>query len=295
MRLPNLVIICLSFLLIRHSVVLPILEYTGVESSISGASYLLLIIATILLAAAGYIINDYFDIDIDAHNKPGKNKIGLVISKNTAIVTYVILNVAAFALIWHFGNTQGIKYPLLIFILSAGLLYFYSSHYKKMLLTGNIAIAVLSSLTILLPVLFDHAAWSSPPVKLLVFAYAAFAFIMTLIREIIKDCEDVKGDATYGAITLPVFAGINTTRIIVACLCVLVAGAILYIQVLQTQWQNLISFAYTVLLIQLPLIVLASRNVIAKSKENDKWNSRLSKIIMVTGIISMLVFQLSSQ
>ncbi|MDQ3051070.1 MAG: geranylgeranylglycerol-phosphate geranylgeranyltransferase [Bacteroidota bacterium] len=293
-RFQNLVIISLSLYLARYAIITPILDYTGYASSINNSNYSLLVVATLFIAAAGYVINDYFDTGIDTINKPGKNKTGILITRQGAIVLYVLLNLAGFSIIWHFGFLQGIRYPLLLFIFSAGLLYFYSSSYKKMFLVGNLVVSFLTALTIGLSVLFDHQALLSEPVKLLISAYALFAFMMTLIREIIKDCEDVEGDSVFGATTLAVVAGTKTAHVIASLLTAILLGSIVYIQVLQAQWQNLVAFLYTVVLIQLPLLVLMIRGLLSKTKKDENWNSRLAKLIMVTGIGSMLVFQLSS-
>ena len=293
-RFPNLVIICISLFLVRYSIVKPILSYSGTGSSVSDTNYWLLIAATLLIAAAGYIINDHYDAGIDAINKPGKNLSGTLFPNRTIITVYIIFNAGAFVISWIFGERQGIKYALPVFLLSAGLLYFYSLSYKKLFLLGNVVIAFLSSLIIGLSIIFDKQALLSDTIKLLVIAYALFAFLISLIREIIKDCEDAEGDKKFGAATLPLVTGLKTARMIAAFLSFLMFGTILYIQVAQLQWQNIILFIYTCLFIQLPLLVLMYRNVTAKTKTNDSWNSRLTKIIMVTGLLSMLVFQITS-
>lgn len=293
-RFPNLIIICLSLYLIRYAIVKPILEDSGVYSGITDQAYMLLVIATLFIAAGGYVINDYYDTGIDAINKPGKNKTGTVISRGASMSLYVFLTLSALALIWYFGRLQNIHTPLLIFFLSSGLLYFYSSAYKKMLLVGNLVISALTALTIGLSILFDPVAVLSEPVKLLVTGYAIFAFLLTFIREIIKDCEDASGDAAFGATTLPVVAGIKSARVIAALLAALVLGTIIYIQVVQMQWQNKFSFVYTIILIQAPLLLLIIGNLTAKTSVQDKKNSNLAKLIMVTGLLSMLVFGLTS-
>lgn len=294
-RLPNLVIICLSLYLVRYTIVKSILEYTGYSSSVTDDAYIFLVCATLFIAAAGYVINDYFDKEIDAVNKPGKNYTATLLSSGSTIALYIFLNLAGFILIWYFGELVNKRYVLLVFIFSAGLLYFYSSSYKKMFLVGNIIISFLAALTIALSILFDSQALLSEPVKLLVISYALFAFLMTLIREIIKDCEDMHGDEAFGSATLPVIAGIKNARIISSCLTAIVLSLIIYIQVIQLQWLNIVSFAYTIIFIEVPLLLLIVRSFTATKKSDDTWNSRLSKIIMVTGILSMLVFQLTSE
>jgi len=255
---------------------------------------MLLVIATVFIAAAGYVINDYFDTAIDAINKPGKNITGTLLSRKTILNLYLALNVAALIIIWYFGHLQGINYPVLVFFLSAGLLYFYSASYKKMLLIGNLVISFLSAITISLSILFDQNAFVSEPVKTLVIAYTLFAFLMTFVREIIKDCEDAAGDSVFGANTFPLVAGKNAAHVSAAMLGAIILGTVVYIQVGQMQWQNKISFFYTIAFIEVPLIWLIIGNILAKTKVHDKRNSAIAKFIMVTGLFSMLIFQLTS-
>jgi 4-hydroxybenzoate polyprenyltransferase len=187
----------------------------------------------------------------------------------------------------------GIRYPILVFVLSAGLLYFYSSSYKSMLLTGNLIISFLAALSIFITILFDHQALKSPLIITLVSAYAIFAFMMTLIREIIKDCEDVRGDQRVGASTLPLVTGLKPARYIAGVLTLVVFASILWIQIIQSQWEVLTPFLYVTIFIQLPLLIMAFRSFVASSTQNDHSNSMLSKFIMVTGIFSMFIFHIS--
>ena len=293
-RFPNLAIICLSFYLTRYTIIIPILDMNGQPSAISGLAYSILVLATLLIAAAGYVINDYFDTGMDRINKPRKNKIGISLPKNQAVALYLVLNSAGIFASWYFGTLVGIRYPLLVFVLSAGLLYFYSSSYKKMLLIGNLLIAFLSALTIGLTIMFDSTSLKSETIVILVGAYATFAFLMTLVREMIKDCEDMKGDSAFGATTFPVTFGTKITRITISLVIFITVTAILWIQVTQSQWENLFSFGYTTCLIQIPLIFICYRNLIAKTSIDDHRNSNYIKGIMVTGIFSMLVFYVTS-
>jgi 4-hydroxybenzoate polyprenyltransferase len=134
----------------------------------------------------------------------------------------------------------------------------------------------------------------SDPVMTIVSAYAVFAFLLTLVREIIKDCEDVAGDMAFGASTLPAVLGIRAARIIAALLSISVAVAIAWIQVTQSQWENKIAFGYMVVLLQIPMLWLAFRCIRARTITDDRRNALIAKWIMVAGILSMPVLYLSS-
>ncbi len=293
-RFANLVIICLSFYLVRYTIIIPILEMNSIPSAVSDRAYSLLTLSTLLIAAAGYVINDYFDTGIDRINKPGKNKIGISIPKKQASILSVVLNLAGLSASWYFGFIVGVRYPILVFLISIGLLYFYSASYKKMLLAGTLGISFLSALTIGLSILFDSTSLNSETIVILVCAYSTFAFIMTLAREMIKDCEDIEGDNAFGATTIPILIGVKITRLIVSMILFGTVLTILWIQVTQSQWENLFSFGYTTCFIQLPILYVVYANLNSKSAKDDHRNSNWVKAIMVTGIFSMLVFYLTS-
>jgi 4-hydroxybenzoate polyprenyltransferase len=294
-RAGNLLIICLSLYLIRYTLIIPLLEFGNIESSLTSSAYTLLVLSIVFIAAGGYIINDYFDSGIDAINKPGKNKIGNDLPRKNTLTFYFTLTLSGLFAAWLFGEMAGFRYPLLVMLVCSGLLYFYSATYKKMFLVGNVIISLLTGLTIYLPVYLDINARLASPIVVLITAYSIFAFLLTMTREIIKDCEDVAGDQAFGASTLPIVAGKKTARIVAAVFTLITFCGLLWIQILQQQWGDLPSFLYVSIFIQLPLLFLVYKILTAKSKAEDHFNSNLSKFIMVTGIFSMLVFYITSR
>lgn len=292
-RTGNLLMVALIFLLLRHTVILPILDAESLSSSVNNFSFTILLLSTILIAAGGYVINDILDVRADAINKPGKNPVGDSISRFTAYVLYVVFTLAGIGSAFYFGELNGTRYAALVFMLSSGLLYFYSQSYQKMMLLGNVVIALLSALTVMLPMLFDRMALQNEAVKMIVIAYAIFAFLMTLSREMIKDCEDMEGDGLVGAGTMPLVMGTSPVRKIAGLITFSVFLLILLIQISQQQWTAPVSFFYVTLFIQIPLLILAFRSFTAGGKRQDAINSLLNKLIMLTGILSMIIFNLS--
>jgi 4-hydroxybenzoate polyprenyltransferase len=292
-RAGNLMIICLIFLMVRHTIILPFLGADASESSLSNTQFLLLMLSTVLIAAGGYVINDIFDTGTDQINRPESNKVGNGISLFTSRILYFTLTISGLTAAVLFGESTGVKYAVLVIGICAGLLYFYSSSYKSMLLLGNIVISLLAGLSVMITVLFDRNAVGTDSVMTVTAAYSVFAFLITLNREIIKDCEDLEGDIRFSASTLPAFAGTSTAKITASVIAVLTAGGIFYIQILQQQWQSPIPFAYVVCFIQLPLIWLAASTLRSQHKADFSKNSKLSKLIMLTGTLSMLVFHFS--
>jgi 4-hydroxybenzoate polyprenyltransferase len=289
----NLVIICLSLYLTRYFLIKPVLSITGADSSLTDKAYMLMVFSVVLVAAAGYIINDYFDVSIDNINKPDRNYIQNTITPFAAKLLYLLLVTAALVAAFIFGKVTGIRYLLLIVVVSAFLLFTYAAYFKTRFLIGNLVVSFLSGLTILLSILCDRNALHAQPLFLIIGSYSVFAFMMTLIREIVKDCQDIVGDQEYGASTIPITFGLKAARITAAFLTAIVFSALLYIQVVQSQWEDTVSFAYVVLFIQLPLILLAISILKANSSRKDYINSMISKGIMITGILSIVVFYFS--
>lgn len=292
-RFTNLVMIAFSMYLIRYMIVVPFLKEAETTSLLSAFHFSILTLSVVLTAAGGYVINNYFDTGIDAVNKPGSNPVGELISRKMSLFLYVMLTLGGIVSAVLFGESTGIRYAVLVVGMAAGLLYFYSSSYKKMLLAGNIIIALLAALNIFITILFDKNALLSTAVLVVVTAYTLFAFLLTLAREIIKDCEDAAGDRAFGANTLPVAAGIRTARISAAAILLLASGALGYVQFITEQWDDLISFGYVSIFLQLPLLILSYLTATSKTDTSDRRNSTIAKGIMLAGLCSMIVFYLS--
>jgi 4-hydroxybenzoate polyprenyltransferase len=290
----NLAILAVMLLLIRYTLILPIMDFGGLPSGLSNTLYLLVIITVICIAAGGYLINDYFDKGIDSINKPGKNRVDSGLSRTTTLIAYSFFTLSGLSFSILIGIKTGFKYPFGLVLLCAGLLFFYSSSYKKMLLAGNIVVSLLTATAVFFSIVFDRHALLSAPVLTGVSAYSIFAFFISMVREIIKDCEDARGDQLFGANTLPVVIGIRGARMISALFAVGLLITIGWIQYSQEQWDNIVAFAYVIIAVQLPLLILSLSLFLQDKDGIDRRNSRLSKWIMVSGILSMPVFYLTS-
>ena len=233
----------------------------------------LIVAATVMIAAAGYIINDYYDIKIDLINKPDRVVIGKTITRRYAIFFHTAISftgVATGLLInWKVGAIN---------FASGFLLWLYSNNLKRQPLIGNLVVAILTGLSIfLLSFLYEQYL----P---LVMTYSLFAFFMTLIREVVKDLEDMKGDTTFGCKTLPIVWGIRKTKYFLY-------GVISFfsIVVLWLDYQELkISWVYFIPLLFVPMSVLVFRLVKADTKKEFYQISQLCKVIMLLGICSMI-------
>jgi 4-hydroxybenzoate polyprenyltransferase len=292
-RWQNLVFIGLTQLLFYFCV------YRSLFSGTHSLNQLFWIIgASTLIAAAGYIINDYFDLNIDQINKPDKNVINLVISRRWAIAWHLILSLAAIVCT-ILGVSLHKWYIIFANLGCVVLLWLYSTSFKRQLLIGNIVIAVLTSWTVLIifyafvPLQEVISTNNSTNIKFFrsAFLYAGFAFIITLIREAIKDMEDIKGDARYGCKTLPIVAGVLTTKVYTLVWTIVLIGALIVLQLYILQFAWWWAIIYSSLLVVLPLFYLALLLLKAKTSENFNRLSVLTKWIMLSGILSMLFFK----
>lgn len=239
-------------------------------------SFFLLSAATIAIAAAGYIINDYHDIKIDLINKPSRVVVGNVIKRRIALLIYIALSLAGvligFLISWKIGAIN---------IFSASILWLYSIRFKKMAFWGNLSIAVLTALSILIIYVWEPEAGG-----MLLLAYAWFAFIITLIREIIKDMEDMKGDQAYGCKTLPIVFGIPRTINFLVFLTLIMAFTV--VAGMFVTGNIVLQLFAAIVLIELILLLIKLRRTDTVS--GYRMLGKYCKVIMLTGIVAMLFF-----
>jgi 4-hydroxybenzoate polyprenyltransferase len=233
---------------------------------------LLLVSSTVMIAAAGYIINDYYDVKIDYINKPERVVIGKGITRRYAILFHVVLSSAGTIL----GTLANWKIGV-VNVMSVFLLWLYSNSLKRIAFLGNFTVALLTGLSILL-VDFLYRA-----VNPLIFIYAIFAFFMTLIREIIKDMEDLKGDNTFGCRTLPIVLGIRKTKYIIYFILTIFVVMVIVLD----QFYSVLPLRYYLLFLFVPLVVLLVWLVRADMKRDFSLLSSICKAIMLLGILSM--------
>jgi 4-hydroxybenzoate polyprenyltransferase len=299
-RLPNLVFIALTQILFQFCIIVPVFNKTGATPVFNDLYLLLLILSSVLIAAAGYIINDYFDINIDQVNKPHMNVVDKIISRRWAMLWHSVFSFAGVALGFFIGWKLGIFWIGLMNFLCSVLLFVYSTTFKKQLLSGNLIISLLTSWTVAVLGLstfyyvFYHAG-NYPGLensKLLRFTilYTSFAFIISLIREAIKDMEDLPGDLKYGCRTMPIVWGTNATKVYTAVWLSVLISILLIIQfyLLQYKWWWPVIYGF-VFITSLSIMILKDLFKAAKPEDFHRL-SRFAKLIMLTGILSMIIF-----
>ena len=288
----NLLLIVLVQLLIKYALFNPFEAFT----TLSDSQFLLLVLATVCIAAGGNICNDLYDVAIDRINKPSKVIIGNSISEKKASIFYVVITSAGVLLGFYLANIIGKPAYVTLFIGIAALLYVYATYLKTMLLIGNILIAVLVAMSLLVVGVFDlipatsasnqAAQWA---VFKIVVHYALFACILNFIRELVKDLQDINGDKNGGKNTLAISIGRSRATNVV-----FVLGALLTLGVIYYMYEVLYAHTWAVLyflfLVVAPLLLFCIKSFEAEKPKDYKLLSILLKLTMVTGICSMLLY-----
>jgi 4-hydroxybenzoate polyprenyltransferase len=252
--------------------------YFLVETTGSGKSVLLdpnlyaIILSTVTLAAAGYMINDYYDVKIDYVNKPDEVIIGKGMKRRMVLFLHSALNFTGIGI----GYIVSPKIALINFV-AAFLLWLYSNSLKRQPFIGNFVVALLTAVTIWIVGFYYQKS------ELLVLTYAIFAFFLNLIREIIKDIEDRQGDRKHGCRTLPIVIGFRNTKKVIFVIAI---GFVCAILIVTFKINNHLLFYYFGGL-SLLFFLFMYKIYIADRKAHFTQLSVLSKLLMLTGIMSM--------
>ena len=244
-------------------------EQQSWESIFLNKGFFLLVSATVMITSAGYLINDYYDVKIDFINKPERVLVGKKLKRRWVIAGHTFLNLSAIAIGFYLSLKIG-----LIFLASAFLLWLYSNQLKRLPFVGNLAIALLTGMTLLLVAeYFNERTY-------VIACYAIFAAFITLIREILKDMEDMKGDERFGCKTLPIVFGIATTKKILYLISVTFAITVFVLM-------SALSF-YLPILLGIALLWLNYGIFKADTVRAFQKLSTYCKVIMLFGVISMI-------
>lgn len=224
------------------------------------------------VTAAGNIINDLFDIETDKISHPNRVLVKGIITKNEAWYVYLFLNFCAMLI------AAILSYRLLlIVIVSILILYIYSVYLKKIILISNITISGLTGLA------FIYGGLTVENTEAAVIP-ALFAFLINLIREIVKDIQDVEGDKKQNIITLPVKHGIKFAKSLAAIITIILIAFTFY-----PFWERIYKIEYFLIIMIFvnPILVLCIKNLLQKNESNFALISNLLKLNMITGLIAI--------
>jgi 4-hydroxybenzoate polyprenyltransferase len=298
-RLPNLFFIALTQILFHTAVLNTILLPLGTGPSIDGLNFILLIVSSVLIAGAGYIINDYFDINIDQINKPTANVVDKIVSRRWAMAWHFVLSGVGILLSAWVAWRTGFWYILLWNFMCVLLLFGYSVSLKRKLLSGNIIISLLTAWVILVisiaeintqTLVVPAVAEAANKITRIAFLYAGFAFISSLIREAIKDIEDLQGDERYGCRTMPIVWGVNAAKVYIAVWLVVILALLVILQVYVARFEWWWAMVYSIVFIIGPFVLIFLQLYKAKDQKDYHRLSNWTKLVMLTGILSMIFF-----
>jgi 4-hydroxybenzoate polyprenyltransferase len=277
------------------------LELQNIPLALADWQYILLVLATMSIAAGGYIINNIFDVETDLVNKPKNVVVGHFISETKAYNLYIGFTVTGVLIGFYLSNV--IEKPSLasIFIVIAATLYFYASSLKQSLLVGNFIVALLLSFSVIIIGVFDLFPITNEenrPIMGMLFSilldYAIFAFIINFIREIVKDLQDFEGDLNQGMNTLAIAFGVSKTAKLVFGLSFIPIILILnYINKNLFASGLIFGTLYGLVFILAPLVYFTIKIWSASSKKEFHHLSTVLKLILFFGILSIVVINLN--
>lgn len=296
-RLPNLIIIALTQYVMRYFIVEPILAINRIKLQLSDIDFAILVLATLFIAAGGYIINDYFDCKADRLNKRDVI-VGRKISRRIAQVLHQVFSFIGLVLGGYVSYKVGHWQFVLIFFMAGGLLWFYSTSYKNHFILGNLVLAFICAAIPLLVVVFEIPPLNKTYAEVLIAsktnfdyliywvgAFSFFSFFAVLIHQFVRDLISVKGDKEVGRKSLPSIIGFRWTKAIIVGLILFLSVSVfgVWYQFLNAP-MDLITPWYFSLLIIIPLLLLAYLVVKLKKDASLKFGMFLLRMAILAGI-----------
>ena len=312
-RWKNLLIAGGTVLLTKYAIFEPAIKtlFPLSHSTLSFFETLLLALSVMFVAAGGYVINDINDVRADEINKPNKVIIGKHISIKFAEFTYIVLTALGLLIAAFVGEIAGNYRLMLLHTLVAGILWIYSKYVKNTFLLGNILVAVTSSATVITYFIFESLGYIKAYGEILKINFKAilggpldtlrwysiglaiFGLILSIIREMVKDLQDYQGDFAVGANTVPIVLGEKMTKGIVISLAILLGLSLIYVLHFRLNSPPFDEFSfiiYTWLLVIAPIGDIIYGVVKAKKSEDYQRPSNTCKFIMISGILTTLIY-----
>jgi len=305
-RIENLVMIALTQYFLRYFVLQKVLAAQNISLGLSDWLFSLLVLSTVLIAAAGYIINDYFDVKTDTINHPDTVVVDRIIKRRSAIILHIVFTFLGVSLGIFCALMTGFLRLAIFHLMAAILLWFYSTNFKKQLLVGNIVVSLLTASVSFIPFVYEIGVMQhlQPDFTAghhrvilscfkIVFIFSLFSFITSMAREIIKDMEDFKGDQATGGYTMPIYWGIPASKLTAFFLIVITVILLLFVvyntfKAYRTLFTN--DTIYILAGLMLPLFILLILILKAKEPEQFKRASLLLKFIMLIGLSYSIIY-----
>jgi 4-hydroxybenzoate polyprenyltransferase len=298
-RYKNLIMVLLTMILTKYALIEPAIF----QGYLSDIDFIIFALSVLWITAGGYIINDIYDVELDQINKPQKTFVGTAISKKNAWMLYVVFSTIGLGFATYISIRKHLPNHILYYLIGVTGLYFYSRYFQKKVLIGNLIIAFICGALIYLTYSFDFRVHHEMILENsksetitciqqrigIIKFYIAFSFFGTLIREIIKDIEDIDGDYNAGYQTLPIVFGIKRTRNFVIALSILFLLGLFFYTYFYYLIQN---WSVTIALgsISAFTVYFLYKLWFATAKKQFRQLSTLMKLILFFGILSMILF-----
>lgn len=269
-RVPNLFVIVITQYL---TAIFLIHDFPGFSRILWSEYFFLLVFSTVLIASGGYIINDYYDQKIDMINRPGRVIIGTKLSRRMAMFFHFLVSATGVGIGFFLDIKIGI-----IHLFSAFFLWFYSNYLRRITLIGNIVISILTGVTLLIVLVFFERSEN------LVYAYTLFSMAIVLIREVLKDIADVKGDAAFGCESIPVIFGVRSAKIFIYLVSAGSVGMLITFLIAVDSW----FVRYYFMALAPVFIYFLYRLVIADTQRQYNYLIQFTNVIIFSGLLSMI-------
>ncbi len=273
------------------------LNFQSIPLALNDWQYLLLVFATVMIAAGGYVINNIMDQATDNYNNPKNVVVGKSISEINAYNIYFLTTVLGVGSGFYLSNVIAKPGFAAIFIIISATLYLYATTLKQLLLIGNFVVALLLAFSVIIIGIFDLFPVINPENKTvmrglfsILLDYALFAFVINFIREIVKDMEDVNGDHKQGMNTLPIAIGLKlTSKVVFVLSLIALIMVIYYIKNYFLPNDLHLATLYALTCIVSPLIYFVIKIDHAKKKKDFNRLSTILKLIILFGLLSITV------
>ena len=302
-RFPILALIALIQYCVRYFILEPMLQINSYELIVNDRQFFYLFLSTVLIAAGGYAINDYFDVKTDRVNKLKRVIVDRFVKRRVAMTLHIVLTSLGFILATYLSWRLGMWRMSSLFIFVIFTLWFYSTNLQHQTLTGNIAISLMAAFVPLIVGLFEIPLQNAAHPELIkeygysifnipaywVIGFSVVIFLLTLIREVTKDVIDIRGDKLFGALTFPIRFGVKASKSLIIVLYAIFGGALTwaYSSFLNEYPGMGTIFSLLALLLILQIILIFR----ARTKKHFSYSSSLNNLITVIMILSLYLIK----
>lgn len=289
-RIRTIAFAAVTMYAMRYGVILPMLEINGFKLQMTNWAFALWVLAVCCLISAAYVINDYFDTKADRIAGVREVVVGKTVSRRLAITLHTLLNVIAVGISFYLGFAVGVWKIGILFLLVSGILWFYSSTYKKYFITGNILVGILAACIPVAAIIYEIPLLNMAYANILletgtnflymfnwVFGFSWFVFLNILMYEINKDIYTLEGDRENGIQTIPVRLGVNAAEKSIISLAIVSCISVIVIYTLEFT-SSLAILVYIIVAVLIPYLIY----MVLVGGKNKKRNLQLNMIRMIT-------------